>query len=99
MISQHLKYNKDYNPIEYIEKDSDGEILYVERTTYYGTGGVKTIRDSNGHEREYDCEGFLINEVGKPKKDTWFDIPIDVLILHDTDLQHMGFFEYMRERM
>lgn len=66
MIRQQIRYDEQYNITEYVERDSNGDIIYWEETFYHSAGGIKYIGTSAGHIRKYNQWGKLTHEEGNP---------------------------------
>mgnify|MGYP007100045746 CR=1 FL=1 len=91
MIKQKVKYDRNFNEIEYHELNNHGKIIYSIYTSYHGIKNnpnqIRRIKDSNGWIREYDKTGKLINEVNKPEEPfTWIPLDLDLFETYITSL-------------
>lgn len=57
MIKHFVKLDKNYNVIEFIEKDSEDNIVDGHKIYYYNNGNIKRIKYHNGHITDFDIEG------------------------------------------
>jgi len=61
MYSQHIKYDKDYRIIEYIENDSDGNIIIHRR--YNSLGKITyDLYEVNQWVKYYYRKGYLVRK-------------------------------------
>lgn len=69
-MKQKIKFDRNYNEIEYHEIDNNGKITYSLYTYYHGIKNNPNVicrqKDSNGWIREYDKEGKIITQKNHP---------------------------------